>query len=118
MLDMAKQEILPACLKYTKFVVDNVAAKKSIGIEAANETSLAQRLNSLTEDLMTKIDALDAVVKATPSVDDDPYVCGNYYVSDVIPAMDSLRATADTLETIVSKEYWPFPTYTDLLYLV
>ena len=34
MLEMAKQEILPACLKYTKFVTDDIASKKALGLDA------------------------------------------------------------------------------------
>lgn len=115
MLEMAKQEILPACLKYTKFVTDDVLSKKSLGIDAPKELEKAKTLTSLTEELMTRIDALDA---ATNVPELDPYATGMYYKDTVIPAMEKLRETADTLETIVSKEYWPFPTYTDLLYLV
>ena len=115
MLEMAKQEILPACLKYTKFVTDDIASKKALGLDAPKELEKAQRLTELTEDLMTKIDTLDA---ATDVPDVDVYAVGMYYKDTVLPAMDALRETADTLETIVAKEYWPFPTYTDLLYLV
>lgn len=115
MLEMAKQEILPACLKYTKFVSDDIASKKALGLDAPKELEKAQRLTELTEDLMTKIDTLDA---ATDVPDVDVYAVGMYYKDTVLPAMDALRETADTLETIVAKEYWPFPTYTDLLYLV
>ena len=115
MLEMAKQEILPACLKYTKFVTDDVASKKAIGIDAPNELEKAKNLTALTEDLMTKIDALDA---ATSVHDVDAYAVGMYYKETVLPAMESLRETADALEAVVAKEYWPFPTYTDLLYHV
>lgn len=115
MLEMAKQEILPACLKYTKFVTDDLASKKALGIDAPKELEKAKTLTALTEDLMAKIDVLDA---ATAIPDVDAYEIGMYYKNTVIPAMDALRETADILETIVAKEYWPFPTYTDLLYLV
>lgn len=113
MLEMAKQEILPACLKYTKFVTDDLASKKALGIDAPMETEKAKKLTALTEDLMVKIDTLDA---ATDVPDTDAYAIGMYYKDTVLPAMDALRETADTLETIVAKEFWPFPTYTDLLY--
>lgn len=113
MLEMAKQEILPACLKYTKFVTDDLASKKALGIDAPNETEKAKKLTALTEDLMVKIDALDA---ATNIPSTDAYAVGMYYKDTVLPAMDALRETADILETMVSKEFWPFPTYTDLLY--
>ncbi|MBQ3471196.1 MAG: glutamine synthetase III [Clostridia bacterium] len=116
MLEMAKQEILPACLKYTKFVTDDIASKKAIGLDAPNETDRARTLTSLTEELITRIDTLD---KASEKVGgEDAYAIGMYYKDTVVPAMDALRETADTLETMVSKEYWPFPTYTDLLYYV
>ena len=115
MLEMAKQEILPACLKYTKFVTDDLASKKALGLDAPNEKERAEKLTSLTEALMEKIDALDA---ATAVPDEDAYAIGMYYKNTVIPAMDALRKVADELETIVSKEYWPFPTYTELLYHV
>lgn len=55
---------------------------------------------------MTKIDTLDA---ATDVPDVDVYAVGMYYKDTVLPAMDALRETADTLETIVAKEYWPIP---------
>ena len=65
---------------------------------------------------MTCTDALDAAATAVPS--GDAFETGMYYKDSVIPAMRRLRQTADTLETIVGKDYWPFPTYTELLYLV
>ena len=116
MLEMAKQEILPACLKYTKFVTDDLASKKTLGIDAPKETERAKTLTRLTEELIERIDNLD---KGAANVNGkDAYAIGMYYKDVIIPAMDALRETADTLETMVSKEFWPFPTYTDLLYYV
>ncbi len=115
MLEMARQEILPACLKYTKSIADGVATKKALGIKAPNELATVNRLNDLTEELMERIEELDSVT-AVPEA--DQFAVGMYYKDNVIPAMESLRETADTLEGLVAKEYWPFPTYTDLLYSV
>ena len=74
MLEMAKQEILPACLKYTKFVTDDIASKKALGLNAPKELEKAQRLTELTEDLMIKIDTLDAATDV-PDVDVYQWVC-------------------------------------------
>jgi glutamine synthetase len=115
MLEMAKQEILPACLKYTKIVAEGLAVKESLGIKAPNETKTVKMLTALTEELMDKITALES---ATNIPDVDEFEVGMYYKNTVIPVMDSLRETADTLESVVGKEYWPFPTYTDLLYSI
>lgn len=115
MLEMAKQEILPACLKYSKFITDDLASKKALGIDAPKEFEKAKRLTALTEELMNKIDVLE-LATAIPNA--DAFEVGMYYKDTVIPAMENLRRTADTLEVIVAKEYWPFPTYTELLYLI
>ena len=40
------------------------------------------------------------------------------YRDKVIPAMNELREACDALEVIVGKDYWPFPTYSDLLFSV
>ncbi len=117
MLEMAKQEILPACLEYTSFVVDDVAKKQSIGISVPNEKEKAKRLSSLTEALIERIDALDAIAAKVPENCSVIETAG-YYKDYALPAMDRLRKVADTLETMVAKEYWPFPTYTDLLYRI
>lgn len=116
MLEMAKQEILPACLAYTKSVAEGVAVKKSLGIDAPNEEKTVRELTLLTEELMSKIETLSNASENLPAV--DAYETGMYYKDKVIPAMDSLRKTADSLEAIVGKDYWPFPTYTDLLYSI
>ena len=116
MLEMAKQEILPACLAYTKSVAEGVAVKKSLGINAPNEEKAVKELTALTEELMDKIDTLNNASKNLPAV--DAYETGMYYKNNIVPAMEDLRKTADTLEAMVGKDYWPFPTYTDLLYSI
>ena len=77
---------------------------------------LAKELSDDVSILIDKIDALDKIAVAAPSEND--YETAKYYKDTVIPAMDELRAIEDTLETKVGKEYWPFPTYTDLLYKI
>lgn len=113
-LEMAKQEILPACLEYTNFMVEGIAKKESIGISVPHEKGKASKLASLTEDLISKIDTLDDVAAVVP--EGTAVEVATYYKEQALPAMNAVREVADTLETMVSKEYWPFPTYTELLY--
>ena len=42
----------------------------------------------------------------------------HFYYDEIIPAMNRLRSAADQLEMIVDKEYWPFPSYGDLIFEV
>ena len=36
----------------------------------------------------------------------------------VLPDMEEIRRCADNMEKLCSADYWPFPTYTELLYSV
>ena len=76
---------------------------------------MALRVSKLTECLMDKIDLLDQKIigaKETQSA----LQSAQYYREKVFAAMQQLRASADELETVVGKSYWPFPTYSDLLF--
>ena len=115
-LEMVRQEILPACLSYTDSVVGSVAAKEGIGIKAPAQCRLAYRLSEGCEKLIAATEALDAIMANIPQGEEmDTAV---YFRDEVIPAMSVLRSAADAMEAMVAKSYWPFPTYTDLLYRV
>ncbi|MDY3031967.1 MAG: glutamine synthetase III [Clostridia bacterium] len=116
-LEMSKQEILPACLEYTSFIVKDVAKKEAIGISVPREKEKAAKLSELTESLIAKTDVLDDIASKALT-EGDALEIAAYYKDNVLPAMDDVRAVADALETMVAKEYWPFPTYTELLYFI
>ena len=115
--DMAKTEILPAVMKFAKDVCDMAASKKALGIEPAVELEMAGKVNTLTISLNEKIDALNAAIVKAQGVSDYAEQA-KVYCNEVFVAMQSLRAVADELETIVGEEYWPFPTYDELLFNV
>ena len=48
----------------------------------------------------------------------EPLCNALFYKDNVLPAMNELRAVCDELETVTGKNYWPFPTYTDLMFSV
>ncbi len=115
--DMAKTEILPAVMKFTKDICDMAASKKAIGVEPAVEIAVADKVNTLTISLNEKIDALNSAIVKAQGISDIPEQA-KVYCGEVFVAMQSLRAVADELETIVGEEYWPFPTYDELLFNV
>ena len=115
--DMAKTEILPAVMKFAKDVCDMAASKKAVGVEPTVEVAMANKVNTLTISLNEKIDALNAAIVKAQGISDYAEQA-KVYCDEVFVAMQSLRAVADELETIVGEEYWPFPTYDELLFNV
>ena len=119
MLNMAKREISPAVVSYTKEVCDTLLAKKSCGdfIDVSAETTLAERISKLSGELIKAIDSLETTLAAAQNCE-SAQAEATYHCNSIIPAMEALRSTADALESIVGKEYWPFPNYEDILFYV
>ncbi len=116
-VDMAKREILPAVLSFEKEICKTVKAKKDAGYEAGAEKELADKLISLTDTLNARIKELEADIAKGHSIE-DVKENAKYYHDVVFASMQSLRSVADELETIVGEDYWPIPTYSDLLFSV
>ena len=117
MIEMAKKQILPAVMKYTKTLADTVIAVREAGadasvqIETLNEISakLAEAKKALTdlEEKTAKAAAME-VGKAKAF----------FYREEVFTAMSELRKPVDTLETLVDAAAWPIPTYAQMLFEV
>ncbi len=117
MLEMAKQEILPACIEYVSSLSNGIIAKEKIGLSIPNEKASVVSMSEMTEKLILDINDLENAKNNIPH-NCDILETARYYQDVIIPKMKSLRTTADYLETVVAKDYWPFPTYEDLLYRV
>ena len=119
MVDMAKKEILPAVEKYTKSLADTLAAKKAAvaGLTCKYETAAVTKLSELSDSIADATDDLEAEIEKFQAIEDVTEAAND--IRDVILGkMDSLRAVCDEAETITAKEFWPFPTYSDLLFSV
>ena len=117
MIDMASKQFLPAFIKYTKTLADTVNAVKAAGVDASVQTETLKEVSVLMAE--TKA-ALDTLVKTTAeaAAKEEGEVQATYYHTEVVPAMDALRAPVDKLEMIVDKEAWPMPSYGDLIFEV
>ena len=117
MIDMASKQFLPAFIKYTKTLADTVNAVKAAGVDASVQTETLKEVSALMAE--TKA-ALDNLVKTTAdaAAKEEGEVQATYYHTEVVTAMDALRAPVDKLEMIVDKEAWPMPSYGDLIFEV
>ena len=117
MLDMARQDILPAVSAFAKELCDTATAKNALGVEAVYETETAVRVSKLTTEVLTEVRALE---KASDDAEEiaDVLTRACAYKDNVLSAMSALRESVDELETLTARKYWPYPNYGDLLFSV
>lgn len=115
MLDIAQKQIIPAIIAYNKQLSEAALLKLNIlkGAEIP-ELTLAGKLNELLGQTCSAAEKLKGAVDAMQKKDGWPKLA-DYCHKTLIPSMADLRTSCDEAEKVVSKSYWPFPTYGDLL---
>ena len=116
-VDMANQMIMPAVSKYTKELTKTIEMKNALGIDSEYETEVARKLSSLNSSAYKKTKELEADIVRVKALEGAEKVA-NEYAKSVLVKMTELRALVDEMESITSKEFWPMPTYGDLLFSV
>ena len=115
MIDMANKQILPAVNAYAADVASNLAIKQDMGVACKAETKLLKKLSdgadAISDDIDALVEAHDAMIATA-----DVQARGDACRDSVLPAMEQLRKDADAMESICSKEYWPLPSYNDILF--
>ena len=118
MLDMAKKDIIPAVTQYIKTLTDTALAKQSLSpdiptsLERDLVTDLSQKLICFSD----KVKELENnLIKANEYID-DKQAYADYYCYTIFADMQALRAIGDDMETQTSSEYWPYPSYGEMLF--
>ena len=117
MADMAKIQIAPAIEAYACDVAKAASAKKALDSEltCSYETGLVRKLSVLTDRIASKAEELENALLAL-SKEDDIGAESVMIRDNVLVKMSELRVACDEAETLTAKNYWPFPTYADLLF--
>ena len=117
MADMAKKEILPAVEAFAADTARAAAAKRALDPDCpcAYERGLVRRLSTLCDLIAAGTDALEG---AMLRLHDAPDISAESRSirDEVLPRMRELRAAADEAESLTAAKYWPYPTYSELLY--
>lgn len=94
-------------------------AKRSLSdtMDVSFETGLATKLSRLTAELNARASTLDGSVAKAERISDS-LEQARYYRDVVFDNMGKLRQTADELESLCAAEYWPYPSYGDILFSV
>ncbi len=112
-VDMVLHQILPAALAYSKALSDGIISKTAAGISCKAEAALANKLSETSDSLYSRCEKLRADLTAVPKQIEQAVA---YYHDVIVSGMELLRQDADVLEALTDKSYWPYPTYSDLLF--
>ena len=118
MVREARRTYRPVITAYATKVAKGLETIRAAGAEAAmqcEQNTLNKLCNGITA-INDSIKALDAVHQKAEALDGQEQA--NVYAHEVVPAMDTLRAAVDAMEEIVAADYWPVPTYDDILFYV
>ena len=117
MLHMLRRDILPAVSAYSAELANAAISKQELGIECSFEKDGAAHISRLISsccDVARELDAAIADVSALP----ENYTRAVAGRDRLIPSMTRLRSLVDELEVHTSAEYWPMPTYGEILFSV
>ena len=117
MLEMVKQDIYPSVNGYIAELCATVAAKRAISEKIACQADLEQieKLSALNDAMMAAAKKLEGDLLQMPE-GEGPASMKMAHV--IVPDMEEVRRCADGLEKLCSADYWPFPTYTEIMYSV
>jgi glutamine synthetase len=112
---MAMRYILPAAIRYQTEVGQSVAAAKAGGVQSKEGKKLLAELVKTLDTLKLTSDKLSSALEH--SSNGGTYKHAKYMRDAIVPLMNNLREHADKLETLVPSEYWPLPTYREMLFI-
>ena len=118
MIDMAKKNILPAVTSYVRDLTDTALAKKALSdaIPTSVEEDLITSLSNKLVCFSKKTAELEEAVIKASDYSDDNLKYAKYYRETVFALMQEIRAVGDAMETETASEYWPYPSYGELLF--
>ncbi|HBN80586.1 MAG TPA: glutamine synthetase type III, partial [Ruminococcaceae bacterium] len=117
MLGMIRKEIIPAVCGYMRDLSTQALNKKQLGIGIELESTLLKKLSALSEQLYEAAGELQKAADKEGGFSNIQEEA-NYYKDVVLDRMQKARAVSDELEPCVGEKYWPFPSYSDLLFSV
>ena len=119
MIEMASREIIPAVNAYLAEVAGTAAAKMSVlpTLNCSVERDILTKLSDLNAKAYEDLKALKEC-EAKAAAEKDIVARAEAYCNVVLPAMAKLRAHVDEMETMTASEYWPMPTYGDMMFRI
>ncbi|MDD5288047.1 MAG: glutamine synthetase III [Dehalococcoidales bacterium] len=116
MVEMSKRQILPAVIGYKSELALSISNILAIDGNAKIEKALFTKIEESMKSFSTNLAKLEKALETAANLHGDTRAQAIAYRDLVFTAMGELRKDSDTLETLVAADYWPFPTYSELLF--
>ncbi len=118
MLEMVRRDIIPAVSDYVAELCANVSAKKAVCEElpCTGEKEVITTLSALNDEVSAFAAKLEGELAKIDM--GDVRASSQAMAHKVVPVMADLRKRVDKMETLTSSDYWPYPSYFDILYSV
>ena len=117
MTEIVKKEIIGSVISYETALAELVESKLALGVSCQLESNLLNEIANLADSLAIRLETLEEAIKGAKDltdIKDKAY----YYREVIFESMQSLREVVDELETLVDSDYWPLPTYSEMLFSV
>ena len=116
--DMIVQQIIPAVSSYSSFLAQAINSKKAAvsALRCRTEVSLLERISELNDTLSDRVELLQSLIDKSTSHSGSELA--HFIRACIVPAMEDVRKVSDDLELIVGRDFWPIPTYADILFYV
>ena len=117
MVAMVRNLYVPALSQYSGDLATSVATKAEIGVVSATEKDLVRSLTEGIEAINSSANELEEKNVAARQIEDLKQR-DDAYRDEILPAMAELRSHVDDMERVCGKDYWPVPSYNDMLFYV
>lgn len=116
MYDIALRDIYPASVKYASSLAKSIVRMKEAlpSLNTHSQEEILERITKLNNELYGECNILNITINEAHNLSGS--LQSHYYSTDVLPRMERVRKICDELELLVAREYWPFPTYGDILF--
>ncbi len=117
MVDMVYKQILPAVTAYEKDICDTGIAKKQLlaSVDVSYEAETVANLSGLTASISKAVRELESELHAVSKITDITNLSFTFK-DKVLTKMQELRSYVDETEHLTAEKYWPYPTYSELLF--
>ncbi len=117
MAEMARQDVYPAVNGYLTELLGAIEAKRAVSekFPVGEDMKIAEQLAVMNDAMMSAVAKLEKDLTEMP---EGERPASQKMAHVVLPDMEQVRRIVDGMERLCSSDYWPYPTYTDILYSV